>query len=74
MNDFVAVHVFDSESHLEEVALCLHFGETFAALNELIEGLVRADLQQNVYAFSILEEVFEAHYILEFEGAVDLDL
>lgn len=74
MDDSIAVHVFDGEGHLKEIALGLDFGEALAAFDEFVEGLVGAHLEKDVDALGVLEEVLEAHDVLEFQGTVDPDL
>ena len=55
MYDLLRVKELGSVNELGEVALSLELGEAFAPFEELIEGLVLAQLQDNVHIVGVLE-------------------
>lgn len=73
MNDLLVVHVFESESHLVEVALGLDFSQPLASFDEFVEGLVGTHLQQNINALRVFEAVLKSDDVLKIQGLVDLD-
>ena len=58
---------------MHSIALHLKFVESFPSLEELIEALVRTQLKQNVYVFTIFEEMLEVANILVLYTSVNFD-
>jgi hypothetical protein len=73
VDDLVVVDVLDTQGDLVQVVLGLYLRDPFAPLDQLVEGLVRAQLQDYVHVLLVLEEVVEPHDVVRLEGAVDLD-
>jgi hypothetical protein len=59
---------------LGEVVLDLHLRESLPPLEELVEGLVGANFQQDIYVFVVLKYMLEFHNMRVAEGLVDFDL
>ena len=59
---------------MDQVVLNLHFGESFAAFDQLVEGVVCANLEEDVNVLVVLEYVLELDDVVVVEGFVDLDL
>ncbi len=74
MNHTVVVHVLQGLGYLVEVALGLDLGQTLPSLNELIEGLVGTQLQQNIHVLMILEDVLKVDNVLVLQPSVNLNL
>lgn len=74
VNDAMRVHVLDSRANLVHIALDLELVQAFPAPQQLIQGLVGAQLKQNVDVLRVLEEVLKADDVVVMEGSVDLDL
>jgi len=68
------VQVLESTDDLHDLALDLNLSQAFASANLLVDGLVLAQLQEDVDELCVFEEVVEAHDVLVLEGAVDADL
>lgn len=64
VNDFVGVHVLEGGHHLNAVGLDLQLVQPLASSQDLVEGLVGAELQQDVHVVVVLEEVLEADHML----------
>ncbi len=52
----------------------LKFGQTFSPADELIEGLLLAEAEEDVDVIVILEEVLELHDVGMRKGTVNFDL
>jgi hypothetical protein len=74
VDDFVLVQVEEGGNDLVQVVLHLHLGEPLPALDEFVEGLVGADLQQDVDVLVVLEDMLELHDVLVGQRFVDFDL
>lgn len=74
MNDSVAVQVLDSSAYLIHVALRFQLVQSLPPAQEFVEGLVVAELQQDVHVLSVLEEVLEPHDVVVVQTPVDLNL
>lgn len=64
MDDFVLVKILEGRHNLGQVVLSLHLSEALPSLNEFVEGMVRAYLQQNVHVFMILENMLKFHNVI----------
>ncbi len=64
MDDFVLMEIDEGAYYLRQVILDLDFCESLPALDELIESLVGAHLQQDVDILVILEHMLELHDVL----------
>jgi hypothetical protein len=64
MDDFVLMKIDERVYNLRQVILDLNFGESLSALDELIECLVGAYLQQDVDVFVIFEHMLELDNVL----------
>ena len=74
MDDTVRVQVLQRVDYLCSVALDFELVQTLASFEQLVHGLVLAELQQNVHVFAVLEEVLKVAHVLMLNTAVDLDL
>jgi hypothetical protein len=59
--------------HLQYITLHLDLGESLPPSDLLVDGLVDAQLQQDVHLLTVLKEMVESHYVRVFQGAVDAD-
>lgn len=73
MDDLVLVEVHQRRDNLRQVVLHLHLGQSLPPLQQLIQGLVGADLQQDVDVLVVLEDVLELDEVLLAQRLVDLD-
>ena len=73
MNDLLLVDILQSTDDLVAIILCFHFSYSLSPLYQLVQSLVRADLQQNIDVLGVLEGVFEAHHVGRFQVFVDFD-
>ena len=73
MDNFVCVKVFETGNDLAQVALNFKFCESLSSLQQLIQGLVRTDLQKNINVLLILKNVLKTNNICMVKGLVDLD-
>lgn len=74
MDDLVLMEVFEGGYDLGQIVLGLHFSQSLPALNQLVEGVVGTDLQQNVHILVILEHVLELHHVRIVQRLMDLYL
>ena len=74
VDDSVTVQVFHSGADLVYVALDFELVKALTATQQFVEGLVLAQLEQDVHILSVLEEVLEADDVVLVKGAMDLDL
>ena len=70
--DLVLVEVDERCDDLKEIVLDFHFCQSFSTLYQLVQRLVRADLQQNIHVLMVLEDVFEFDYIMMTKRFVNL--
>ena len=59
---------------LVEIVLNFHLNQSFSTFDELIQGLIGADLEQDVHVLVILEHMLEFNDVLVAEGLMDFDL
>jgi hypothetical protein len=74
VDDLVLVEIHQRGDNLRQVVLNFHFSESLPTLEELVEGLVGADLKQDVHILMILEDVLELDDVLLGQRLVDLYL
>ena len=74
VNDLAVLEVFYSQSNLVQVVFRLDLGDALAPLHKLVEGLVGAQLQNDVDMIVVFEEMIETHYMDGLEGSMYLDL
>ena len=74
MNDFLVVAVDESLDELVEVVLQLCLRDSFPFLDHLVEGVVGAYLQNDVYVLGVLEDMVEEEHIFVLKGLVYFDL
>lgn len=73
MNDAVTVEVLDGGADLVYVALNFKLVEALASAEQLVEGLVLTQLEQDVDVLGVFEEVFETDDVVLVKGAVNFD-
>lgn len=73
VDDSVAVQVLNCSADLVNVALHFKFVQAFASSKQFVEGLVLAQLKEDVDVLCVFEEVFEAYDVVVVERAVDFD-
>ena len=74
MNDSMRVKILQSTNDLDRVALNFELMKALASLEQLIHALVLAEFEQDVYIFTVFEEMLEVAHILMLDTSVDLDL
>lgn len=74
MDDSVLVQELQSAYDLVRVALDLELVQTFAPLQQFIETLVLAELEKDVDALAVFEEMCELRDVLVLDGSVNFDL
>lgn len=74
MNDAMTVKVLNGGTDLVDVALHLELVKALTAAQQLVQGLVLAQLQEDVDVLCVLKEVFEAYDVVLVKRAVNLDL
>jgi len=71
--DHLVLHqVLHRVQDLQQVALHLDFRQPLAPLEQLVQRLVLAHLQQDVHVLVVLEHVFEVHHVRVVQTLVDL--
>ncbi len=50
--------------YLEHVVLCFEFGKPLSPLAQVVESLVGAKLEEDVYILVVFEDMFETHNVL----------
>jgi hypothetical protein len=73
MDDLILVEVHQGGYDLRQIVLHFHLGQSLPPLQELIQSLVGADLQQYVDILMILEDMFELDDVLLAQRLVDLN-
>lgn len=73
MDDLIDMQVLQRANNLHQIILHLHLGESFPSLDKLIEGVVGADLEQDVHVLVVLEDVLELDDVVVVERFVDLN-
>lgn len=63
VDDFVALQLAHARNDLHHLALHLNLGQPFASAHLFVDGLVGAELQQNVDLLRVFKEVVEAHHV-----------
>jgi len=61
MDDALVLHMLNSGNELFKEISAFNLTQKPAPMEELMHGLVRANLQQQINVFRILEEVLQAH-------------
>lgn len=74
VDDAVRVEEPQCTDHLAGVTLDLELVQALAPLQQLVETLVLAELEQNVDALAVLEKVLKLRNVLMLDRAVDFDL
>ena len=74
MNNSVTVQILKCRNDLGGVALDFEFVQPLPPLEQLVKGLVLAQLQEDVDVLAVLEEVLEVAHIHVVDAPVDLDL
>ena len=74
MDDFLGVDVLDGLDQLVDVVACLDLVKLFAALNQVCQGLIGADVEHDVHILFVLEVSIEADDVLVIERPVNLNL
>lgn len=74
MDDLVLVQVDERGYDLLQVILNLHLRQPLPPLDQLIQRLVGAYLQQDVHVVMVLEDVLKLDDVFVAERLVDLDL
>lgn len=64
VNDPVAVELPQGGHNLDGLALHFELSQPLSAAQQVIHGLVSAQLQQYLHLFSVFEEMFEFYYIV----------
>ena len=66
--------ILDSLAELVDVVASFHFVESLAALDEVRQRLILANIQHDVDILSVLEVAVEAHDVLIVERSMNFDL
>lgn len=74
MDDLVLVQVNKRANDLMQVILHFNLRQSLSPLDQLIQRLVRAYLQQDVHVVVVLEDVLKLYDVLVAQRFVDLDL
>jgi hypothetical protein len=72
--DLILVEVDEGVDNLGQVILYFYFSESLPALDEFIQRLVGAHLEQDVHVFVVFKDVFEFDHVLVAQRFVDFDL
>ena len=67
------VHVLDSSEELHGITEHFELSESLSSSDQLIQGLVGAELKNDVHIFMVFKEVFEADDIGVAERAMDFN-
>ena len=74
VNNFAGVDILDCFDQLMDVITCFNLVESLSALDHIGQGLVRADIEHDVYIFFILKISIESYYIFMIERSMNLNL
>lgn len=74
VDDLVIVEIDEGVKQLQQIQLDLGLSEALLALEQIVEGVVSAQLQQDVHVQVVLERVSELHDVRVVQAFVDLDL
>ena len=74
MDDFLGVDVLDGLDQLVDVVAGLDLVKLLAALNQVCQGLIGADVEHDVHILFVLEVSIEADDVLVIERPVNLNL
>ena len=74
VDDFMAVHVFQCAYDLHNVALNLKLMQSLPPSQNLVEGLIVAELKENIDIVMIFEEMLKTDDMLVPQTPVNLDL
>lgn len=73
MDNIVAVEVFQSIYNLNGEALCHHLVDLSLSLDVVVQGVVLAELKQDVDVGSVLKDVLKVYDIYMLECTVNLN-
>lgn len=73
MDDSVTVKIFEGATNLVDITLGFQLVESLPSSKELIQRLIRAELEQDVDVLGIFKEVLEPDDIIVMERSVDFD-
>ena len=73
MDDFLGVDVLDGLDQLVDVVACLDLVKLLAALNQVCQGLICADVKHDIHILFVLEVSIEADDVLVIERPVNLN-
>mmetsp|Transcript_50512 Transcript_50512/g.60914 ORF Transcript_50512/g.60914 Transcript_50512/m.60914 type:complete len:257 (+) Transcript_50512:735-1505(+) len=74
MNYIVRMHVFESLNHLVHKIHHFQLRKSLAPFDQFVQGLICAQLQQNIAVRAIFEEMLNVAYVLVLQRPMDLDL
>lgn len=74
VEDAVAVQMLDPSENLQSITLDLDLSEALASFEHFIESLIRAELQQYVNVFGILEKVLKPNNVWVLQRPMDPNL
>jgi predicted DNA-binding helix-hairpin-helix protein len=64
VDNLALVEIDERVDDLQLIILHFHFSQPLAPLDQLVQSLVGADLQQDIDVLVVLEDVFELYDIL----------
>jgi hypothetical protein len=73
VQNLTRVDVLETSDQLREIAADLDFGQPLPPLQQLLQGLILAHLQQNIHVGCVFEVVFESDDVGMGEGSVQVD-
>lgn len=73
MDDAVAVHVFECRDNLKHEIACLFDSQFFPFLDHFAQCFVRAELEYDIYVFSVLKYAIELNNVFMVQCLVDFD-
>ncbi len=59
VNDFIDVKILQGTNNLNQIILHFHFSQSLSSLDQFVEGMICANLKQNVNVFMVLENVLK---------------
>lgn len=73
MNDPTFVDILNTHCDLMYIIFCLDLSNSLSSFNKLIESLVRAEFEDNIYIVFIFEVMTEANNVWRFERSMNFD-
>ena len=67
------VKIFQGADDLDAITLSFQLCQPLSSFHHLVQGLVAAELEQNVHVFRVLEEVLESHNVRVVQGSMNPD-